>query len=167
MYQISPLKKESNESSEDTNIYSDPETEKQNHHHHYVELPSMDENPILNSIIRNLETSPEPIKSLHYNLPSNPYDLDQPTCSKTQDEDNILMSIIDDTHSTSTDTPLDYETQVSYKKEEIMSQIFQDGPCTSKNLPKNDEGSDGVGVKKGKSDTIDDILKETEELLKE
>lgn len=149
----------------------------------YVELPSMDENPILNSIIRNLEKSPEPILTQHSMFAYTPmkYNIDEPNCSKAFEEEDILLSIINDR------TPIDYmvseETALSFKKEELRSQIFSDEPCTSKSLVQEEDSQffqslidADVPIKAkvienvtrgSRSDDIETILRETEVLLKE
>ncbi|KAJ8943272.1 hypothetical protein NQ318_017290 [Aromia moschata] len=168
---------ERDKSSEDTIIY-DLEGQEKERDPKYVELPSMDENPILNSIIRNLEESPEPIKTHRssYNFLPAQYDLDQPTCSKNLDDDNvILLSIIEDTHSPPVDiAPLDEATLISHKKEELLSQIFNDDPCTSRSLSQTQEDTEffhslidldpimvrkSGGIKKGNCDNAGGYLK--------
>lgn len=143
----------------------------------------MDENPILNSIIRNFEKSPDPILPQHSIFTYTPmkYSIDQPNCSKAFEEEDVLLSIINDK------TPVDYviseEAVLSFKKEELRSQIFSDEPCTSKSLIQEDDSqffqslidSDVPintkvveNVTRGnRNDDIETILRETEVLLKE
>ncbi|RZB40017.1 hypothetical protein BDFB_007973 [Asbolus verrucosus] len=66
----------------------------------YVKLPSMDENPILTSIIKNFEISPEPILTRTYE--SLPYTLTQPNCSKYEEDSNVILSFIDNKERPST-----------------------------------------------------------------
>ncbi|KAJ8922914.1 hypothetical protein NQ315_001456 [Exocentrus adspersus] len=106
----------------------------------YVQLPSMDENPILNSIIWNLEKFPRPIATENSTFCSpvkhkveeancsKTFEEENPNCSEAFKEENVLMSIIDD--NVPVDFALDEETALSYKKEELRSQIFDDKPSS-------------------------------------
>ncbi|XP_018570800.1 uncharacterized protein LOC108910610 isoform X2 [Anoplophora glabripennis] len=126
------------QSSQGTIIDEVPELERERDPN-YVELPSMDENPILNSIIRNLEKSPEPILTQHSTFTYTPikYNIDEPTCSKAFEEEDVLLSIIND--KAPINCALDEEAAFSLQKEELRSQIFSDEPCTSKSFSQEND----------------------------
>lgn len=182
--QVEPTKnttETNSHSSQDTVIDEVPEMERERDPN-YVELPSMDENPILNSIIRNFEKSPEPILSQHsmFTYTSVKY-IDEPTCSKAFEEEDVLLSIIND--KPLIDCVVDKDAAFTMKKEELRSQIFNEEPCTSKSWSQEDDTQffqslidSDVPVKArlnenesrvNRNDDIETILRETEVLLQQ
>lgn len=86
----------------------------------YVKLPSMEENPIVTSIIKNFEISPEPILT-HISLP---YTQTHASYSKYDEKSSVLFSFLDkDRPSTSKSESEEFIINLINKSEDETKDI--------------------------------------------